>query len=153
MKSFPLYIVAILTFSACLNEPQLPALTDNYLISETIELAVADEISISEENIHIKFLKVRDESRCPEAWKCLWGGEAEIELQFQKGEYSQNVRLKYEGGNCTTCGNDVTVFGYKVKLNELTPYPDEHFYAKRPLNFDDYKVTIEVTNDESEIYS
>lgn len=153
MRIIFLSFITIATLSACLNEPQLPALTNDYSLDEMVSLALHEEASISQENIYIAFSKVRDEARCPESWQCLWEGETEIELTVKKGELVEKVRLKYKGGDCTTCGNNVTVFGYKIKLEQLTPYPDEKFYAKKPLNFEDYKVIISIMNDDSEIYS
>lgn len=153
MRAIFLSFITIITLSACLNEPQLPPLTNDYTLEESLSLALNKEASISQENIYISFIKVHDEARCPETWQCLWEGEAEVELTIKKGNFIENIRLKYNGGDCTTCGNEMKIFDYKIKLEQLTPYPDETFYAKKPLNFEDYKIIISVVNDDSEIYS
>lgn len=153
MRAIFLSFITILTLSACLNEPQLPPLTNDYSLSDNIPLALLEEASISQENIHIAFAKVKDESRCPKTWQCLWKGEAEIELTIKKGDFTENVRLKYEGGDCTKCGNTATIFGYKITLEQLSPFPDETFYANKPLNFEEYKIIISITNDTVETYS
>ncbi|MFK7947374.1 MAG: hypothetical protein AB8G11_07290 [Saprospiraceae bacterium] len=153
MRAIFLSFITVIILSACLNEPQLPPLTNDYTLGESMPLALLEEASLSHENIHIIFSKVRDEARCPETWQCLWEGEAEVELTLKRGEFTEKIRLKYNGGDCTSCGNEVKALGYKIKLEQLTPYPDEKFYAKKPLNFEDYKIIISIVNDESEMYS
>lgn len=153
MRAIFLSFITAIILSACLNEAQLPPLTNDYSLGESLPLALLEEASISQENIHIVFSKVRDEARCPETWQCLWEGEAEIELTVKKGEFAEKIRLKYNGGDCTKCGNEVKTLGYKIKLEQLTPYPDEAFYAKKPLNFEDYKIIISIAVDNDETYS
>ena len=94
MKAVFISLFAAIIFLACLNEPQLPPLTNDYLLGDIVPLALHQEASISQENIHIAFSKIRDESRCPETWECLWGGEAEIDLIVKKGEYSETCSFK-----------------------------------------------------------
>ena len=153
MRIILLSFITIVILSACLNEPKLPQLTNDYQLEENIPLDLYKEVSISKENIHLEFSKVRDESRCPKTWQCLWEGEAEIQLTIKKGELTENVRLKYNGGDCIKCGSEAKALGYKIKLEQLTPYPDEKFYAKKPLNFEDYKIIISIAVDDSDIYS
>lgn len=153
MKTIFLILITTIAFTGCINEPQLPALKSNYQLSENIALDLYEEVSISQENIHIAFSKVKDESRCPTTWKCLWEGETEIELTIQKGELTEKIQLKYNGGNCIKCGNSTTALGYNITLEKLTPYPNETFYAKKPLNFEDYKIIISIEHDNSEILS
>jgi hypothetical protein len=146
MKKTAIYLMIII-FSACLNEPQLPALSDDYILEEAIPLNFNEKISVSNDNLYLSFIKVVDESRCPESWKCLWKGEAEIELKVEKGELSKVIRLKYEGGKCTNCGNSISILGYKIKLENLSPYPNSDFYDKKLINFEDYKIVIRVAKD------
>ncbi|NJN78643.1 MAG: hypothetical protein HC803_10230 [Saprospiraceae bacterium] len=135
-------------FAACLNEPQLPTLANDYEIEKAIPLVLNEKVSVSSDNLHLSFIKVIDESRCPETWKCLWEGEAEIELKIEKGELSEIIRLKYQGGNCTGCGDAVSALGYTFKLEKLSPYPDETFFSTSPMNFENYKIIIRVTREE-----
>lgn len=148
MKKNLTFLMIFITFWACLNEPQLPALSDDYTLAESIPLDFNEKISISNNNLHLSFIKVVDESRCPENWKCLWEGEAEIELKVEKGELSKVIRLKYKGGKCTNCGDSIAVFGYKFKLENLSPYPNSDFYDKKTMNFEDYKIIIRVMKDD-----
>lgn len=151
MKKNLTFLIIFITFWACLNEPQLPALSKDYAVNEAIPLSWNEKISVSNDNLHLSFIKVIDESRCPETWKCLWEGEAEIELKVEKGELSQVIRLKYQGGDCTKCGDSTTVLGYKIKFEKLTPYPEADFYAKKAMNFEDYKIVIRVLKDEETV--
>ncbi len=152
MRAILLSFIISVTLSACLNEPQLPPLTNDYSLNDRIPLSLLEEASISQENIHIAFAEVKEESRCPIAWQCLWEGEAEVELTVKKGDFIEKIRLKYDGGNCTECGNTATAFGYKIKLEQLSPFPDETFYAQKPLDFNTYKIVITVINDNDKIY-
>jgi hypothetical protein len=151
MKQTAIYFILFITFSACLNEPQLPILSKDYAINQAISLGFNEKISISKDNLHLSFVKVIDESRCPETWKCLWEGEAEIELKIEKGESSKIIRLKYKGGECTECSDLIFVFGYKIKLENVLPYPNSDFYDKKSMNFEDYEIVIRVTEDDEKI--
>jgi|TARA_B110000285_G_C14973521_1_gene537786 hypothetical protein len=151
MKKMILYTLLI-AFYGCLNEPQLPTLSSDYEVNEAIPLEVNEKVSISSDNLHLSFVKVVDESRCPKTWKCLWEGEVEIEIKVEKGEISKFIKLKYQGGKCTECGDAVSILGYKIKLEKLSPHPNDNFYSKKPMNFGDYKIVLEVTKDE-EIFS
>jgi hypothetical protein len=153
MKNLFLFAFSIIIFSACLNEPKLAVLENNYQLNDKINLTLDKEISISKENIHLTFVKVKDESRCPETWTCLWEGEATVRLTLQKGEITESFDLKYQGGDCIDCGTSIKLIGYEIKLVDLLPFPDDIFYNKQPLNFDDYEITIEVSNDDEIPYS
>jgi hypothetical protein len=145
MSNRTIFFILFITLSACLDEPQLPVLSEDYAINDAIPLDFKEKISISNENLHLSFIKVIDESRCPENWKCLWEGEAEIELKIEKGELSKVIRLKYQGGMCTECSDSTAALGYKIKLENLLPYPEANFYDKKIMNFEDYNVVIRVT--------
>lgn len=153
MKNLLVIAFSIIIFSACLNEPKLATLENNYQLNDKINLTLGKEISISQENIHLTFTKVKDESRCPETWTCLWEGEATVRLSLQKGEIKESFDLKYKGGDCTDCGESIKIMGYDIKLVKLLPFPNAQFYNTQPLNFDDYEIIIEVSNDEETPYS
>jgi hypothetical protein len=149
MKNLLIIAFSVIIFSACLNEPKLAVLENNYQLDNKINLTLNKEISISDENIHLTFTQVKDESRCPETWTCLWEGEATIQLKIQKGETVEIFDLKYKGGDCSNCGEMVNLLGYGIKLVKLLPFPDDEFYKVQPLNFEDYEIIIEIKKTET----
>ncbi len=137
-------LIILLLQTACVEEPKLPTLPTNFSIGDAITMGVNTSVSLGDENLHISFLKVKDESRCPETWECMWVGEAVVRLKVCKGELTEYVDLIFKGGECANCGNEIPVFDYRIKLLSLSPYPDAAFYEQKPLNFETYQITIEV---------
>ena len=80
--------------------------------------------------VTVSFTKVIDDSRCPMNARCVWAGNARIELAISKGKgQAQIVEL-----NTNTGQRIVRVFGYRIRLDGLTQKnPESMEMVDRPL--------------------
>ena len=145
MKYFFLIVGAVAIWLVSSSEHKLPTLADNYTLKDTILLAFGSTASIEDENIHISFDKVEDESRCPYTWDCAWEGLTNVRFTLKKGDASEMVELTQRGRCDFGCGTHKLALGYQLKLVTLTPYPNADFYKKKPLAYDGYQVGVVVS--------
>ena len=69
--------------------------------------------------LKLSFQNVAD-SRCPTDTTCVWEGDAAVDFLF--AIKSSEVRLKLHSN--PRFDNETTAHGYKVRLIELSPYPE-----------------------------
>ncbi len=84
-----------------------------------VKLRVAQEKTAPGTAIKIKFMKVVEDSRCPEGVNCIWAGVAKIKIQLRKtGKPAKEFEL-----NTNQMDKSITFEGHTIKLVALTPYP------------------------------
>ncbi len=94
---------------------------DRVALGKEFTLPVGQVVSVSGENLSIKFLAVTADSRCPRGAQCIWAGEAKCDVQITLNGEASTVTLKESGG---TTGLTQTTFGaYKISF-QLQPYPE-----------------------------
>lgn len=93
---------------------------------ETLRIHIGQQRSADHGKIKIKFISVLEDSRCPMNARCVWAGNAKIKIAVSKGRASKTVEL-----NTGTEPLIVTVFGYKLTLEDLAPHKGE---PKKPLS-------------------
>jgi len=93
---------------------------------------------IKSEDMKITFLNVTADSRCPSDVTCIWQGQAEIELDVQKGEVESTVSLSIGGDSSP----EESIFNpYLIQLVDLSPYP----ISTKNIQPEDYTATIKIT--------
>jgi len=109
----------------------------------TFKLAF-NETAISEvDNIRIKFLKVLQDSRCPNGAVCIWQGQAVIQVSVTRNN------VHFGNFNLTTTGSygsadSVAIDGYFLRLLKLEPYPS----LNDPIKLSEYVATFFVDKSE-----
>ncbi|MBK9190107.1 MAG: hypothetical protein IPM77_00680 [Crocinitomicaceae bacterium] len=83
--------------------------------------------------LKIEFRDYTD-SRCPIGTNCIWEGEASVYLKAESGDEETSFTL-------SGIGNDTTVFGHKIVLEDLLPYPEEG----KEISFKDKEVKLKVS--------
>lgn len=67
-------------------------------------------------NLKLEFRDYND-GRCPLNANCIWVGEAEVYLHAESNEETASIKL-------TGIGDDTTLFGHRIELVDLLPYPE-----------------------------
>jgi hypothetical protein len=93
----------------------------------TISAQNDDELAVSVgqkgciEGIGIEFIRVVEDSRCPEGVDCIWAGRAVIEVVATKdGVSSETEKLSSDGEE-----KSLDYGGYRIHFEKLEPYPKE----------------------------
>lgn len=86
-------------------------------------------------------VKVRDvaDSRCPIGADCITEGDATVYLNATDGKESHDFSLDLNGS-----GNpkDTVFFGYRIRLKDVTPFPD--ISDESTMKDNDKKVKLEI---------
>jgi hypothetical protein len=90
-------------------------------LNREFKLKVWQRVTLQGSNLRIKFVKVETDSRCPADVKCVWAGNAAIQVEIASGRQSKAVTLSTGRGPAFV--SEVRYQGYKVKLVDLSPYP------------------------------
>lgn len=90
------------------------------------------------ENIWIKFVNVREDSRCPADVLCIWQGRVSIGVNVIKDE--QNTGFPLTLGESDSLALQ-TFDGYYIRLLKVEPYP----FATGSIQPSEYAVTLFVT--------
>jgi len=105
--------------------------------SQSLDLRSGQDVSVAEQKLKIKFIGVREDSRCPVGVNCIWAGNARIALKLAGGK-GEAIEIEL---NTTTEPREASYEGYTVKLMNLAPRPVEG----QKLDADDYVATLIVT--------
>ncbi|HEX8128348.1 MAG TPA: hypothetical protein VF527_04540 [Pyrinomonadaceae bacterium] len=86
---------------------------------EMVEVRVGREATVTARKFKIKFVAVREDSRCPEGVQCVWAGNARVAVRVSSaGGRPVTIDL-----NTTTGLREVTYANYTIKLTNLAPRP------------------------------
>ncbi len=102
-----------------------------------VKLRVAQEKAAPGTAIKIKFVRVIEDSRCPEGVNCIWAGVARIRVQLRKADKS----VKEFELNTNQTNKTITFDGHEIKLAALTPYPKSGTAIKAAS----YSATLTIT--------
>lgn len=90
-------------------------------LGEQFTLPAGQSVTVSGENIALKFLAVTADSRCPKGAQCIWAGEAKCDVQVTYCGEVSTVNLTESGG---TDGFSKTSFRGYVFSFRVQPYPE-----------------------------
>jgi hypothetical protein len=104
-------------------------------ILEQFELKLNQDVTITSDNITVKFSNVTGDSRCPSDVTCIWQGEINIQVDVKKENTAfESVIL---GGN-----DEIPIFGkYFIRLLKVEPYPQ----STHNIQSDEYVATLLIT--------
>jgi hypothetical protein len=125
----PYIVLIVLLIAGCYpSASNLPANNQNQLknlpsiqLNNSFSLKVNQVALIESENLELKLLEVRKDSRCPATAQCIWAGLVEIIVKARKNGRDIDLTLIDRGDNNQST---TKVFdNYAIKLIEVTPYP------------------------------
>jgi hypothetical protein len=105
-------------------------------LGDTVAVRRGESVVFGNE-IFITFNRVSEDSRCPEDVKCVWAGNARVELSMRKsGGHALPIVL-----NTGIVPRDTMIDRYHVALHALAPATN----SKRVIGPDEYVASISVS--------
>ena len=104
----------LLFVAACRGSPE-PVQADLSLPAQ-VTLRTGEQRTV--QGLTIRFVGVKADSRCPDNARCVWAGNASVELRFEGGGDSVFVVL-----NTEVDPKNLEVHGLRVRIESLMPYP------------------------------
>jgi hypothetical protein len=127
MKIF-IFTLLLFTFLACYKSADIT----EPVIGEEFNLKYGHSAHIQDDNTTIKFIEIKEDSRCPAGAICKWEGNVKVILKISNSELEINSNT-----NPQFVGYDDSI----VKLISVTPYPK----LKEKININDYVIKLVVT--------
>ncbi|HVG58425.1 MAG TPA: hypothetical protein VNA24_07700 [Hyalangium sp.] len=118
-------------------EPQEPGeSTIQASLNVPFDLAYGRKVSLPDISLQVTFAELLGDSRCPQDVACVWEGLAAVRLTVTAGGESTSVDLD------TRQNSTVVVRGYKIHLEDVSPYPT----STRPqINPTGYSVRLKIS--------
>ena len=110
-------------------------------LASPFPLRVNQIAAIESENLELKLLAVKNDSRCPSGVQCVWPGLVEIVIQVTRHERDAELILIDQEGDADSATQ--TFDGYLIKLIEVTPYPQKN----QTIEIEDYSATLVISEE------
>jgi hypothetical protein len=128
-----LVVLALALVPACRDRVANPTVP----IPSDFRLAVGQHVTVQPDNVEIGFRKVQGDSRCPANVRCIWEGEAGVQLTLTNAIHqTQQVGISVKGYGSGTA----EAMGYRITAVRLDPYPQD----AGPIRQSAYRVTLHV---------
>ncbi len=136
LQLFAFLLLATLSFTACDDavEPEEELLPN---LGDEIALKIGGVTQFNETDISLAFMRVKEDSRCPDGVECFWEGQGTIQLEVTDIE-STVIELTTRAGHPEMASD--TLAGYVYTLLELAPYPKEG----EEIQAEDYEIKLKV---------
>ncbi|MCB8998843.1 MAG: hypothetical protein H6540_02075 [Bacteroidales bacterium] len=109
-------------------------------LDESVELKKGNVKLNKEEGIRLIFDSLVEESRCPIGVECVWEGNAAAAFTCYN---AQNIKTDFILNTNSSFVTDTLVFGYRIKLLDLKPYPIYNL----EINPEDYTAYVEISRE------
>lgn len=101
------------------------------------KLQVNQQRFITKDKLKMRFISILEDSRCPEGTRCVWAGNAKVQLKIKK----KNGVWEIFELNTNLEKREIKVDGYAIKILDLTPTPK----ANVKINRNGYVATFSIT--------
>lgn len=85
---------------------------------QSLTVKINQQKTIPGSKVTIKFVSLMEDSRCPRDVRCMWAGNARIQIQVTKGRESKTFEL-----NSFLKPGEITFAGYDIKFAGINPKP------------------------------
>ncbi len=124
-------ILFLFTNFRCFYNPTGPVHTE---LGKEFDLKYGKKAVIGEENLHITFKDIVEDSRCPIGYECFWAGNGAVLLKIEKA----NEDILIDTVNTTLEPRTLYYKYYHITLKNLKPYPAADTVIKKG----DYIITL-----------
>ena len=128
--------VLVATFLLTFSYIAVPSKEKIIVLKQQFTLKMGESGVARSERLHVEFVSVGDDSRCPKGVTCVWAGNAKVLLKIWKGTTKPSELELNTNSNPKTS----QYLGYELRLEKLEPYPE----ANDPIKPSDYEVTLTV---------
>lgn len=88
-----------------------------------VRLVEGQSVFLKDKDLNVKFVRVLEDSRCPQHSQCIWAGSATVELEVMKtSSRSQTIQLT-NGALKGEQQLNANVFGSNISLETVYPTP------------------------------
>ncbi len=120
-------ILAIVTLVVLTGSVMGATLQKRVHVQKEFDLKAGREVIVKEPGIKLSFIKLEEDSRCPEGVDCIWAGNGKITMSVQKGKH-KSVSFEL---NTTTEPKSFIYQGHEITLVKLAPYPKANVEIKK----------------------
>ena len=113
-------LLAVIIYTGCETDLKLKSTLP---LNDTTELANFETKYNYENNLFLRMDSVLNDSRCPTNVQCVWEGNAEVRFLFRVDSIQTDFVLNTHGGSGFK--SDTIISGYRIKLLDLSPYPED----------------------------
>ena len=129
-----LVVLCLLAVTAC---DEASPVGPSVALNERFTLAPSEVATIRDVALHLRFVAVTGDSRCPADALCIQGGDALVHVQvIDAGATSSYALHTGDASRATVTHNQV-----RIRLVELQPFP----FSSRTIAPGDYRATLTVT--------
>lgn len=94
-------------------------------LGREFKLRIRRQVTLKGESLRIKFVAVKEDSRCPADVQCIWAGNAAVQLDVSiRGRPGKSLTLNTNSRSSPA--DDDQYHGYKLRLVDLSPYPRQN---------------------------
>ena len=133
MRRYALAVCLLVVTGCDEKSPTGPSVSFN----QQVTLAPGQAASVDGADVHLQFVGVTGDSRCPADAICIQGGDALVHVRASGGSSATTYEL--HTGNASLAS--ATFGSVRFSLVQLQPYP----FSSRTIAPDDYRATLEVT--------
>ncbi len=94
---------------------------------ERVEIRIGQQKTTSVGHLKIRFVKVLEDSRCPMNAKCVWAGNAKVQLTVKGSKGTRTIEL-----NTGREPHVATYDGYDIRMEDVAPGPGGDPKTPRP---------------------
>ncbi len=91
-----------------------------------IKVPLGDTVIL--DGLHIQFMEVLEDSRCPSDVQCVWAGQAKVKVLVTRGDKTSDIsEIIFGGKSDRRLG---TIDGFHIEAIALSPYPESSTVGK-----------------------
>ena len=133
MRLFAMAVCLLVATGCDEKSPTGPSVSFN----QQVTLAPGDVATVTGSDVHLEFVGVSGDSRCPADAVCILGGDALVHVRAYGGTSSTVYQL--HTGNSALAS--ATFGSVRFSLVQLQPYP----FSSRTIAPQDYRATLDIT--------
>ena len=137
----PSVLQATIPVSAPAQPSTQPAAADIRL-DQPFDLTVGQAVTLSQTDLHLRFERILQDSRCPRMVACVWSGEARLALSLWVADSPPQTKEFSTFSNPPNATDTHLFQGFSIRLVTVNPYPES---PDNPIPKGDYSITLVVT--------
>ncbi len=110
------------------------------VLTASLTLSAGETVRIPNRSVHVTFVRVESDSRCPTGVTCVWEGDAAVRIAVRRDDGPSESLLLH---TADTAGRRGSAAGFTFALDRLEPRPT----ADRPVPAGAYRLALTVTAD------
>lgn len=110
-------------------------------LGQIFTLREGQAASINSSGLHIHFIDLVEDSRCPTNATCIQAGQAVAEIEFAKSG-GKSATIKLSDGSSNNIASSAELFLYKIRVYDISPHPESNVSIPKS----DYNITLMVTH-------